>query len=246
VSTKRRYFLRVNHPDGTETWEPVKRKRRGAIELTPGVAAVLAAVDDRLRESLLEPKAIETYTTDRALHRHLPGSDEALASYWGGPTFSWEGPRARFDLIYGTTEIWTGTDRDTDRWWNKSWHWIIPPVFDLIRDHPDDGDGKPATWWIWERSSGRWLCDRALTEQEARDGINWLLSQESGDIGGLRERRCRFCGHKEELEEIASCIGCERTGKDGKIERPTVADLKKRVEAKKIYKPTPGVKGGKS
>lgn len=239
MHTRRRHLIRYIDNDGKPAWieVPGTTSRR--------VRELLKEEPTEMREALIEPRTIESYSESHQLTGAMVrGSAEAIGRYWGGPGFAWEGPRFGFSLTYGVQEIWEG-DRRT------AWFWKVAPQLELVAEPREIGwiNGEmvelPAKVWILEVNTSTWLSDRALTEDEAREGLDWILGQESESLGGLRELRCRFCGHRKTLESIACCLGCQRTGRDGEIEPATVADLTKRREAQKIYRPNRKIRGGR-
>lgn len=54
---------------------------------------------------------------------------------------------------------------------------------------------------------------------------------------------CPFCGSLRKLPEIACCLGCDRTGQDARIGKPTELDLKRRPPEKRSYR-RGNLKGG--
>jgi hypothetical protein len=81
--------------------------------------------------------------------------------------------------------------------------------------------------WEGPRFRFEWLLGESAVW--AGPGSRWLYDLDWGAY-------CRFCGAYVRLPENAYCLGCDRSGRDGRIPPPTELDLKKRVEGRKAYR----------
>lgn len=100
-------------------------------------------------------------------------------------------------------------------------------------DQVVDGVRRDGTYvgFAWE--GPRFQFDRLIGESRI-----W-----NGPPGRLPDGRCEFCLDSE-IETSTLCLGCERSGRDKQIPRPTGYDLERRRERKRRAHVRGRLKGG--